>query len=101
MNHFYHIYRGITIMSCLGKLFTSVINARLTKFVENIELIGAEQAGFRKGFSTADHIFTFKCILDLYSSRKKKLFCAFIDYKKAFDSVAIGAKYPLLVMYFR
>ena len=80
-------YRGITIMSCLGKLFTSVINARLTKFVENIELIGAEQAGFRKGFSTADHIFTFKCILDLYLSRKKKLFCAFIDYKKAFDSV--------------
>jgi len=80
-------YRGITIMSCLGKLFTSVINIRLTKFIENINLIGFEQAGFRKGFSTIDHIFTFKCLLDLYTSKKKKLFCAFIDYKKAFDSV--------------
>jgi len=80
-------YRGITIMSCLGKLFTSIINSRLTRFVDNLELIGAEQAGFRKGFSTVDHLFTFKCIIDLYLSRKKKLFCAFIDYKKAFDSV--------------
>ncbi len=29
-------YRGITLMSCLGKLFTSVINVRLNKFVENL-----------------------------------------------------------------
>ncbi len=80
-------YRGITIMSCLGKLFTSIVNVRLTKFTESIELIGAQQAGFRKGYSTMDHVFTFKCLLDLYLSKKKKLYCAFIDYRKAFDSV--------------
>ena len=44
-------YRGITILSCLGKLFTSVVNTRITKFAEAINLIGIEQAGFRKGFS--------------------------------------------------
>ena len=43
-------YRGITILSCLGKLFTSVVNTRITKFVEAINLIGIEQAGFHKGF---------------------------------------------------
>ena len=80
-------YRGITIMSCLGKLFTSVINARLTEFIDYAGIIGSEQAGFRKGYSTSDHIFTFKCLLDLYLGKRKKLFCAFIDYKKAFDSV--------------
>ena len=50
-------YRGITITSCLGKLFTALINSRLGKFVEDIELIGPEQAGFRSGYSTVDHIF--------------------------------------------
>ena len=64
-----------------------MVNTRITKFVEAINLIGIEQADFRKGFSTIDHIFTFKCLLDLYLSKKKKLFCAFIDYRKAFDSV--------------
>ncbi len=42
-------------MSCLGKLFTSVVNARLTKFAALINLIGVEQASFRKGFSAIDH----------------------------------------------
>ena len=49
-------YRGITITSCLGKLFTT-LNSRLGKFVEDMELIGPEQAGFRSGYSTVDHIF--------------------------------------------
>ena len=39
-------YRGLTIMSCLGKLFICIINSRLTMFVDSIELIGAEQAEF-------------------------------------------------------
>ena len=80
-------YRGITILSCLGKLFTSVINNRLTEFVEQSNIIGPEQAGFRNSFSTMDHIFTFKLLLDLYLSKKKKLYVAFIDYRKAFDSI--------------
>ena len=46
-----------------------------------------EQAGFRKNYSTTDHIFNLKCLIDLYLFRGKKLYCAFIDYKKAFDSV--------------
>ena len=79
-------YRGITIMRCLGKLFTSIINIRLTKFVENFNLIGFELAGLRKGFSTTDHLLTLKSLLHLYMS-KKYCFCAFIEYIKAFDSV--------------
>ena len=50
-------YRGITLLSCLGKLFTAVINERLTMFLESSGTIGDEQAGFRAGFSTVDHIF--------------------------------------------
>ena len=45
--------------SCLGKLFTTLINSRLGKFVEDMELIGPQQAGFRNEYSTVDHIFVF------------------------------------------
>jgi len=80
-------YRGITLLSCLGKLFTSVINSRLVDFIECTGLLGEEQAGFREGYSTSDHIFVLSSIIELYLSRHKRLYCAFIDYKKAFDLV--------------
>ena len=52
-----------------------------------MNILVEEQAGLRKGYSTTDHIFNLKCLMDLYLFRGKKLYCAFIDYKKAFDSV--------------
>jgi hypothetical protein len=80
-------YRGITILSCLGKLFTSVLNGRINGFLEENNLLGQEQAGFRSGYSTTDHVFSLHCLVDLYRQRKERLFCAFIDYRKAFDKV--------------
>ena len=80
-------YRGITLLSCLGKLFTSVLNERLTDFLNDKGTIGSEQAGFRKSYSTIDHTFTLKCLIDFYLQRRKKLYCTFVDYRKAFDSI--------------
>ena len=81
-------YRGITILSCLGKLFTSVINARLNRYSNEVNLLNENQTGFRKGYSTLDHIFLLKNIIDILVNQcKQKLFCAFVDYKKAFDTV--------------
>ena len=49
-----------------------------------------DQAGFRRGYTINDHIFTLKCQIDLYlSKKKKKLFCAFADFRKVFDTVWI------------
>ena len=67
-------YRGITLLSSLGKLFTSIINTRLTNYINGIGLLGEDQAGFRAGYSTLDHIFTLKCIIDIYLQKKKKEF---------------------------
>ena len=80
-------YRGITITSGLGRLFTTLINSRLGKFVEDMELIGPEQAGFRSGYSTVDHIFVLNYLIDFYLFCKKRLYASFIEYKKAFDSI--------------
>ena len=40
-------YRGITLLSCFGKLFTSVINNSLTLYIESQWSLGIGQAGFR------------------------------------------------------
>ena len=37
-----------------------------------------------------DHVFALHCLIDVYLQREKRLFSAFIDYKKAFDSVQRG-----------
>lgn len=68
-------------------MFTSCLNNRLTKFFGNTGTTGEEQAGFREGYNTIDHIFVLHSLVDLYLYKKKRLYCAFIDYKKAFDLV--------------
>ena len=80
-------YRGISLLSCFGKMFTSLINLRLSTIFDQENVIGNEQAGFRSGHSVTDHIFTLHAIIDFFLFHKKKLYAVFIDYEKAFDFV--------------
>ena len=77
-------YRGITILGCLGKC---LLNARLNAYVENNAILAEDQTGFRQGYSTLDNIFTLKSIIDIYLSKKRRLYCGFIDFRKAFDKM--------------
>ena len=65
-------YRPITILSCFSKLFTSVLNNRLTTFIDTNEILQENQAGFRKAYSTTDRIFTLNSLLELLKAYKKK-----------------------------
>ncbi|XP_053380331.1 uncharacterized protein LOC128548841 [Mercenaria mercenaria] len=80
-------YRPISLLSCFGKLFTCILNNRLTKYADKNNLIHETQAGFRKSYSTVDNIFILKSLIDIVQANKKKLFCCFVDFKQAFDSV--------------
>ena len=44
-----------------------------------------------------DHVLNLKYLADLYLHRSKRLFCAFIDYKNAFDSVDRLALWQILL----
>jgi hypothetical protein len=90
-------YRGISITSNLGKLFNRVIHSRLLKFINNMSFISENQIGFKAKNRTADHLFSLKTIIDQYKIKKKKVFAAFIDLRKAFDTIwRVGLFYKIL-----
>ena len=81
-------YRGITLVSCFGKLFTSVLNNRLVTFDDTNNVITDAQFGFRKQMSTIDAIFILHYLIQRRLKNKKRFYCCFVDYKKAFDFVS-------------
>ena len=85
-------YRRITLLSCVGKLFTGIISNRLNKYAEKCDLIRNTQAGFRKNHSTIDHIFVMYSLIEMIGNKSKKLFAAFIENKhsKPFGETVFG-----------
>ena len=80
-------YRGITLSSCLGKLFTSILQTRYYIFLEKYNKLNMKQFGFRKNSRTTDNLFILQHILHKYFRRKEKIYACFIDYEQAFDTV--------------
>ena len=56
-------HRGISILSCVGKLYSSILNNRIINYCDILELLVPEQNGFRKKRSCQDHIFTVTTIV--------------------------------------
>ena len=65
-------YRPITILSCIGKLFTSIVNPRSNDFIDAHNVLEENQAGFRAGYSTMDHIFVLYALTEIAKTQKKK-----------------------------
>ena len=59
-------YRGISLLSCFGFFFTSSINTRLTYFLNSNKVLLENQTGFRRGYSTMDHVFTLKSLIAIF-----------------------------------
>jgi hypothetical protein len=78
-------YRGISLLSVVGKLFSTILNRRIMEWGEREGILADEQGGFRPGRGCVDQIFSFKEVLR--GRKGKKTFCCFIDIKKAYDRV--------------
>ena len=78
-------YRGISLLSHAGKIIITIIQRRILKRAE--EVISESQAGFRPGRSTVDQLFTLRQIAEKYLEKDRELYCCYIDFEKAFDSV--------------
>ena len=80
-------YRGISLLSICSKLYSYILNKRLTCWIDENNLLSETQAGFRKTYSTTDNLFTLLAVIQKQLLCHKKLYVAFIDFRKAFDSV--------------
>ena len=73
--------------SCLGKLFTTILNNRLSEYVNVNNLIDKHQIGFRKKSQTSDHMLILKTLTDKCKNAGENLYLGFVDFQKAYDSV--------------
>ena len=81
-------YRGVSLLSIVSKCYTTILNTRLYSWLEDNDMISDSQAGFRKKYSTVDQIFNLYSIVQKCLNKKgRKLYTAFVDFRKAFDSV--------------
>ena len=80
-------FRGITLLSVLGKLFTRVLNNHLQSWAENYGIYVEAQNGFRPGRGTTDSIFILHCLINKFFDKNKSLYTFFVDFSKAFDYV--------------
>ncbi len=90
-------YRGISIFSCLGKLFNTILNNRLENYIEEKNLISDKQIGFKRKCRTSDHMFILRTLVEKYTKNGQKLYACFVDFRKAFDYV--NHKYLLFKLY--
>jgi len=90
-------YRGITLLSVVGKIYSSVLNNRVTSWCEKNGVLSEEQAAFRAGRSTVDHILTVSELVRSRKVRRKETHCAFLDIRKAYDMLDRDALWKRLI----
>ncbi len=90
-------YRGITLTSTLSKLFTYTLNQRMLQWSEENNVSTQSQFAYKPGYSTLDATFVLHSII-AQTMIKSDIFCAFIDFSKAFDKVERSILYDKLVL---
>jgi len=87
-------YRGISLLSIVGKLFARTVLHRLVALAERI--YPESQCGFRSQRSTVDMIFSVRQLQEKCREQIQPLYLAFIDLTKAFDLVSRDGLFRML-----
>ncbi|KAK0152499.1 LINE-1 reverse transcriptase [Merluccius polli] len=90
-------YRGITLLSLPGKVYSGVLERRVCRIVES--RIREEQCGFRPGRGTVDQLYTLCRIVEGAWEFAQPVHMCFVDLEKAFDHVAREALWGVLREY--
>ena len=78
-------HRTIALISHASKILLRILLNRMQRTAN--EQIADVQMGFRKGVGTRDQIFNLRVIMEKADEASVPLYMAFVDYKKAFDTV--------------
>ena len=78
-------YRGISLLSVPGKIFARVLLDRIRPHL--IQHQRPEQSGFTPKKSTVDRILALRVLIERRREFRKSFIGAYVDFRKAFDSV--------------
>lgn len=81
-------YRPISLLSVPGKVFSRVINDILYDRLEAEGLLPEEQGGFRRERGCPEMIFSLFSIVECRKRKRLSTHLAFVDVKKAYDTVS-------------
>lgn len=87
-------YRGISLLSIVGKLFARIALNRLQKLADQV--YPESQCGFRSKRSTIDMVFSLRQLQEKCREQHQPLYIAFIDLTKAFDLVSRDGLFKIL-----
>ena len=90
-------YRGISLLSTVGKLLSKVLLNRLSRLAEDV--LPESQCGFRSSRGTVDMVFALRQLQEKSREQQQPLYVAFYDLTKAFDSVHRETLWSILVRY--
>ena len=76
-------FRDITLLSCFGKIFDSILCNRLISWMTEYRVLCPAQGGFRAGYSTCDSIFTLQGLITKSFYSKQKLYIGFIGFQES------------------
>ena len=83
-----------------SKLYGFILYERFTKWMDGNEISGGKQAGYREDRSSSDQIFTLLAFLTQKQPLKlRKLYVAFVDFRKAFKTVCRTKTWNILYRY--
>jgi len=77
----------MTLVSGLSKVFMTILNTRIASYWEQWNVLSDAQFGFRKGRSTVDAQFMLLNLIQTLLNESKRLYCGFVDLKKAVECV--------------
>ena len=80
-------YRGITLLSVVGKVFCKILNNRLVQCLDKEGALHEGQAGFRLNRGCMDNVYTLSEIVQGRLREDKKTFEFFLDIQTAYDTV--------------
>ena len=90
-------YRGITLVNVMANIFSLLLRNRINTLCQSEQVFNKSQFGFRDNYSTTECVYLLHAIIQNISKKKSNMYCSFIDYKMAFDTVIRDALWIKLI----
>jgi len=80
-------YRPVCLLDTIYKCLSAIVTDRLYRLAERYGLLDPSQEGFRRLHSTQRQVQSLHWAVQEAAERREKLFCVYLDFRNAFNSI--------------